>query len=225
MMNAILLYSEIPKGMKSYGPKAIIPVGKLKTPLIVKQIRILQKSCKKIYIIIGFDKQKIIDILARYQITNIEYIDYPDYSSSNDCGALIHFIKTKSINEKDNYLIVQGGVTLCSIKQPTNNTIFCIKNNKHISELNGFNLNIRLNSADKASYLFYDITEHAWTEMVYLTQSTICSIKQLIEKKKIYDSMFLFECINTIIDFGIIFDIVSLNKNNISKINHYKQVI
>jgi hypothetical protein len=225
MMNAILLYSEIPKGMKSYGPKAIVPIGKLRTPLIVKQIRTLQKSCKKIYIIIGFDKEKIIDTISTYGIKDIEYIYYPDYTSSNDCGALIHFITTNKLNEKDNYLVVQGGVTLCPIKQPKNNAMFCIKNNRHIPELNGFNLNIRLDYADKASYLFYDTTEHVWIEMVYLTQSAICSIKQLIEKQKIYTSMFLFECLNTIIDFGIDFDIVSLNKNYINKINHHKQII
>jgi UDP-N-acetylglucosamine pyrophosphorylase len=62
--NVIILCSEITKGMKSYGPKAFVPIGvknKAK-PLIIKQIdNILHTYGENthIYIVIGFEHEKL----------------------------------------------------------------------------------------------------------------------------------------------------------------------
>ena len=61
--NIILLCSDITKGMKSYGPKAFIPIGRPKQPLIIHQLQKLKKIYSKkvnIFIVIGFEKENTI---------------------------------------------------------------------------------------------------------------------------------------------------------------------
>ena len=77
--NVILLCSEITKGMKSYGPKAFVPVGNKykQKPLVIKQIdNIIQRYTKNtdIYIVIGFEHDKFLKILDPKQFQTIERI-------------------------------------------------------------------------------------------------------------------------------------------------------
>lgn len=223
-MNAVLLYSEIPRGMKSYGPKAIIPIGKQKTPIIIKQIKALTKYCNKIYIAVGFEKTKIFDIISAYGLTSlVEYIDNDKYAESND-GAILKQFLTHN-NEKEGTLFIQGGVLLSSIRIPTNDSIFYIKNKLSTSSMNGFEINIFCNSfEEKASHLFYDNSAKTWAEIFYISYNTKLLFHHMINEDKLFDSMFLFECINLAIDSGIVFDLINVNQK-IKKINHHKYAI
>lgn len=221
-MNAILLCSEVPKGMKSYGPKSIVPIGKTKIPLIIKQIRHLQKMCEKIYVVIGFDKNKIIDNINDYGLKdNVEFIEHKLFNKTNEAGSFIEAIKTIDNN---NYLIVQAGTLMGGIfKQPKTDCIFYIDNTDLLSDINGFNICIR-NNNNNASYLFYDTTEKTWTEMLYITTNTLDKFKYLISKELIYDSMFLFECINVAMDNEIVFNTIPVN-TKYKKINTHKEAV
>lgn len=222
-MNAILLCSEIPKGMKSYGPKGIIPIGKRKTPLIIKQIKALQKLCDKVYVILGFDKHKILDAINIYKIQNIEFIDNIHYNKTNDGGTLLDILNI--VDEHQDYFIISGGVLppTLKIKKPLENTLYYLLNPVLDAGMNGFDISI-VSQENKASYVFYDITQYAWTEMLYMTKETIIKLKDLISTNLLYDSMFLFEIINVAIDNGIIFNMSPVDKK-IIKITNHKQII
>jgi len=219
-MNAVLLYSEVPKGMKSYGSKAILPIGKQRTPLIIKQIRVLQKKCNKIYIVIGFDKIKIIDTINKYKCKNIEYIDNNSYNTSNDAEALRRILE--QTEDEEGLLVIHGGVLLSDIEKPKLDTIFYVKNPLLVPNINGFDIGLLYNDKH-ISYLFYETASKIWSEIIYLNPQTKKNIKKLIQENKIYMSMFLFECINVAIDNGIVFDSKQMSIKT-KKINHYKNL-
>lgn len=214
MIDIILLCSGITKGMKSYGPKAIVPVGKNKNPLIVEQIqniRSLKIKCS-INVVIGFESKRIISILNDYKIKNINFIFHEDYENDNAGGAILKAIQ----NIKNNCVIIDDGIIANEIK------------NKNISYLPIFNKetkNFNIGLTENYSiveYLFYDLPK-AWSELCYIGQQDLANIRHIFaNNEKKAKTMFLFEIINLLIDNNIKFEVEQISNKNIKKLINHK---
>jgi len=84
--------------MKSYGPKALIQLDSRNT-IIERQIKILQKNYPKseIFIVVGFEYEKIIKKLDKY---SVRFINNPIHENTNvlySIGLAIQAINTKSV--------------------------------------------------------------------------------------------------------------------------------
>lgn len=214
MIDIILLCSGITKGMKSYGPKAIVPVGKNKNPLIVEQIqniRSLKLKCS-INIVVGFESKKIISILNDHKIKNINFIFHDDYENDNAGGAILKAME----NIKNNCIIIDDGIIVNEIK------------NKNVSYLPVFskeakNFNIGLTENNSVvEYLFYDLPK-VWSELCYIGRNDLAHVRYAFSnnEKKI-KTMFLFEIINLLIDNNIRFEIDNVSNKNIKKLINHK---
>ena len=220
--NVILLCSEITKGMKSYGPKAFIPVGpkNKQKPLIIKQIdNIFERygSNTNIYITIGFEQDKFLKILDDYYPTrkykNIFHVYNDLYLESNN--AYSFGMALNSINS-GNCLVIQNGILINYYPKIMDKSLLpTIKNNLDES----FNIGLTLND-NIVQYAFYDLP-NKWSEILYISSRDIGKIKTLITKHDLKQK-FLFELVNIFIDNNIIFQTEYISHKNISKITNHK---
>lgn len=220
MINIILLSSDIPKGMKSYGPKAIIPIGKPEEPLIIKQIKKIKlvygSTRHSIHVVTGFESEKIEKIVHKYKYKNINFIYDDCFDSANNTYGLRKALRSISGN---NFLVIQSGVVGCyKPKNSKKSSLGTIKTN----DIN-FNIGIRSNN-NKAVYMFYDL-ENIWSEIAYIGSDDYDRVMSLLgsdsfEAKS--KSLFVFETINGLIENSIDFDLETINKNTIHKYLHYK---
>lgn len=220
--NVILLCSEITKGMKSYGPKAFVPVGpkNKKKPLIIKQINnIFERYGQNtnIYITMGFEKNKFLKILDRHypatRFSNIFYIYNDLYLESNN--AYSFGIALDAINS-GNCLIIQNGILLNYCPKKSDKSLLPIlKNNSDES----FDIGLTLNN-NIVEYAFYDLPNR-WSEVLYISSCDILNVKALIKQHDLKQK-FLFELINILIDNNIIFETEYISSKNISKITTSK---
>lgn len=214
MTDVILLCSGITKGMKSYGPKATIPIGKKKTPLIVDQISKIKQNKHRfnIHVIIGFEHKKIISIIEDYKIKNINLVYDEQYESHNSSGALLSVIE--SIQNK--FIVFEDGVISSEI--PNINSSYLPLLDKHNEQ---FNIGTTI-SDTKIEYLFYDLP-NLWAEFFSVSSEDSKQIKELlISNRTKIKKMFLFEMINFLIDNGIDFGNYKIKSKNVQKIINHK---
>ncbi len=224
--NVILLCSEITKGMKSYGPKAFIPVGQKhkQKPLIIKQIDNILQTYKKnthIYIVTGFEHEKFIKILNQFypeeKHKNIIKLYNEDYRDSNSGHGV--WLALNSILSGNTLVVENGILTDYSPKSQTSSILPMLKaSNKDES----FNMGLTVNNK-KVEYVFYDLPNR-WSEVLYINNSDIQRIKEILGKQNIKHK-FLFELINLLIDNEIIFETEFISSKNISKVNNHKTKI
>lgn len=212
LLNSVVLVPEITKGMKSIGSKALIPVDKNKC-IIDYQIEYLQKKYKNnhITIITGFEKDKIQKRTHKYK--NINYVDNPDFESTNQGKALSVYLKKYN---PQNLLIISNGILLREELElnECESTIFVLQ--KHNSDYT-----IGLNKTEKnTSYLFYDFPT-PWAECVFLNRIAIDTLNEKLKQKNI-SQMFLFEIINYLIDNNCTFKTQTIKNQNICKITTIK---
>lgn len=214
--NVIFLCSEITRGMKSYGPKATILLGKKKEPLIVKQIKQtikLYPDCN-IHIVVGFGHQKIQKIIYDHGLANrINFIFHDNYENHNNGGA---FLAGISMCHSDS-LFINNGVIL---NERINSEQCCVP------IINGKNVdNFLIGSTiekNKVQYLFYDL-ENKWSETVFIPSTQINNIKNLVnDQKDKLSKMFLFEIINYLIDNNISFISQVVSNQKLQKILTHK---
>ncbi len=222
MINIIFLCHEITKGMKSFGPKAIIPIGKKNNiePLIIKQIKNTQKALEntsfKIHVVVGFEQDKIIKILKNFN-PKINIIKYDKYAESNSAGVVLECL---NIIPNGHYLFVENGI-ICNYK-PKNNSESLIpvlltkKNNKN----DKFTIGVTA-SDNKAEYMFYDLAQNKWSEILFVSEMDAERIRQLSSVASV-NHMFLFEYINFLIESHVNFYIDHIPQNNIIKILNHK---
>ena len=84
------------------------------------------------------------------------------------------------------------------------------------------NFTIGCSESEKIEYLFYDLPTQ-WSECVFLNQEATSTLKDMFDKH-LYDQMYLFELLNTLISHNIHFDKNILSKKNIMKINGTKDI-
>lgn len=220
MINIVFLCHEITKGMKSFGPKALIPVGKKnKTiPLIIKQINNVIKNYKdneyKLHVVVGFEHERVVKALKDVA-ANVNIIRYDKYHTTNSSGAVIHCLKQIG---GGNFLFIDNGIVISYKPSNLNKSIIpIIKQNSDIDNTFGIGATI---SDNRIEYLFYDLPTK-WSEIIYLSKSDYDLILDLCSKKSL-DHMFLFEMINFLIESKLKFFTDYINNTKITKIINYK---
>lgn len=216
MIDIVILSSGITKGMKSYGPKSIVPIGKSKTPLIIEQINILKKNknIDNIYIIIGFESKKIISLVKKYNSDKIHLILNDNYENTNSGGALLKVLDKLN---KTSIIFEEGIISYGILKHNCSSYIPILKKyNK------GYGIGSILDGSVK--YLCYDL-ENSWAEFACFGKNDIEYIKTIMNNesnKQRINSMFLFEVINLLIDNYVIFNVQYVNQKTIKKIISHK---
>lgn len=186
---AIILVSEITKGMKSIGSKSLLKIDENLTP-IDHQIQYLKKYYNPIKIILctGFDHDKIKHHVKKYK--NVELCFNTDYLNDNQGGSLVKCLKTHKPN---NTLILTNGLLLFDkIKFKDSSSTYFIdatKDKRNYFEIGSNNIN-------QDGYLFYDLN-NKWIELLFLHQKDI-QILTDVKDISMVSKLFLFELINKI---------------------------
>lgn len=217
MIDTLIIISEITKGMKSVGSKALLQIDDLS--IIEHQINHIRSIHKniKINIVTGFDHDRINKLLSKkYKHINILYNDR--YQETNQAGSLLLFLEQHTEIEK--LLIINSGILLknSSIAYDTlsgNSKIYLLDKPKN-------NFNIGCDTKGPLEYLFYDLPA-LWSECIFLNNESIVSLKNIINTTSI-NQMYLFEIVNKLILQNIVFDKIYIKKNNILKINGIKDL-
>lgn len=216
-MNIVFLCSEMTKGMKSFGPKALIPMGQKTNsdPLIIKQIKEIHKlygyTHHKIHVVVGFEHDRVSKVLKEHK--KINTIVYEKYADTNSAGSVLECINKLGV---DDYLFIENGVI--SKYKPKNNNRSCIPIiKKHNNNL--FSIGVT-QTGTQAEYLFYDL-EPKWPEVVFMHKSDLSHIMRVSQDNSV-SHMFLFEYLNFLIESGISFHTEHLSGRNFNKIINHK---
>lgn len=215
--NAIILVSDITKGMKSIGSKSLLSIAN-NLSILEYQIQYLKKYYYpiNIYLCTGFNHDKVSEITSKYK--NIHYCYNENYETENQVGSLIQCISEYKIT-KNTLIFTNGFVPIekisinpeqCSIDVTTKSTKIPFE--------------IGTNAGNTPTYLFYGLP-NKWTEYLHLNEISISYIhSNLTNNKDQYAKMFLFELINILIDNGIKVYSHSINKNLPLKVNSIKDI-
>jgi GTP:adenosylcobinamide-phosphate guanylyltransferase len=213
-LSAIILASEITKGMKSIGSKALLPIAGSIT-LIDYQIQFLKRFYNpiEIYICTGFDHDKIVKKTQKYK--DIKYIYNKNYAKHNQMDSLLLCLHRHNL---DHAFIINNGVLISEKLCIGNHTeIFTINSTKKIEFGIGCNI-----SGSHTNYLFYDLP-NKWIECAFINKDTI---KFLLEYSKIKDisKLFLFEGLNIISENTNSLKTTELDKTAAIKVNNIKDL-
>lgn len=220
MTNIILSSFQISKGIKSIGPKGLLPANSYtKKPLIIQQIEnvksIFGKKKHKIHIIVGYQKEKVLKTLDKYTNTKtlniIKHKSYEIYGEAKPVSELICSF------EKSNVLVVNEGVLFTNLSIPKKTSIYTLPKNKNNFEIGSVIEN------NKVNYLCYDIP-NIWAEITFIQKNDLLHV-QNITKDKIQNKInpiFMFEYINYLIDTGITFQPKIMRYNSIKHIKTFK---
>lgn len=213
--NAIILISDITKGMKSIGSKALLELDN-KTTIIEYQIQYLKKFYYpiNIYLCTGFDHDKIVKITNKYK--NIFYCYNENYENDNQASSLMECIQKFGIT--DNVMVLTNGlipIHKININKKESSIEITDKNTKIPFEVGCLSSSI-------LNYLFYGLP-FKWTEFLFLNKEGIEKIIE-ISKTKQYKKMFLFEMINLLLDHGLNIKLNHIIKNLPIKVNNIKDI-
>lgn len=206
-INALIIASEITKGMKSIGSRSMLNISD-NIKVIDQQIQSLKSINKHIHITIasGYEYEKVNQYIKKYK--NVDIINNGEYKTTNESQNLKLYLN--QTNNIDNLLIINGGILI----KKNSITQDAIKNTSAIFLLNNFknNFNLGCNKTENIEYIFYDL-EQPWTECVFLKSQEIQSLRKIIDNKQKY----LFEILNLLLSMHRI-DPIFLNKKDIMKI-------
>jgi hypothetical protein len=215
--NAIILVSDITKGMKSVGSKALLNISN-NISILEYQIQYLKKYYYpiNIYLSTGFDHEKILKATHKYK--NIYYSYSSHYEKENQVGSLMRCFHEYNI--KNNTIVFTNG--FIPMEKITINKNECsIEVTQKITKLP---FEIGANIEDNPTHLFYGLP-NKWTEYVHLNIKAIQYISnKLNTNPKKYSTMFLFELINLLIDNDIPIHSKNIYKNLPIKINTIKDL-
>lgn len=212
--NAIILASEITKGMKSVGSKALLPISNAFS-VIDYQIHFLKKFYGpiNIYICTGFDHDKLVKKTKKYK--DITYVYNQNYETDNQIGSLL--LCLQNYNIEDAILLNNGILIGEKIPIGTSTEIFTISSARKLE----FNIGCHSANVD-TDFLFYDLPQK-WIECAYLDQQAIKEIISVNQKNNI-TKLFLFEMLNIICEHGKRLNIKKLQKSSAMKINTIKDL-
>jgi CTP:phosphocholine cytidylyltransferase-like protein len=211
--NAIILASEITKGMKSIGSKALLPISSTFS-VIDYQIHFLKKFYApiNIYICTGFDHDKIVKKTKKYK--DVTYVYNKNYETDNQIGSLLLCLEEHNIN---NAILLNNGILIGEkIPVGASTEIFTISSSRKLE------FNIGCHNTHDTDFLFYDLPQK-WIECVYLDQQFIQEILS-IHKKNNVTKLFLFEMLNIICEQGRKLKINKLQRSSAMKINSTKDL-
>lgn len=215
--NAIILVSDITKGMKSIGSKALLNISN-NISILEYQIQYLKKFYYpiNIYLSTGFDHERILKTTHKYK--NIYYSYTPNYDKENQVGSLMRCLNEYNI--QNNTIVFTNGFI------PMEKIII----NRHKCSIEVTQKSTKLpfdigtNMQDKPTHLFYGLP-NKWTEYVHLNIESIQYISNVLNANpKQYSKMFLFELINLLIDNNIPIYSKNIYKNLPIKVNTIKDL-
>lgn len=216
MINVVFLSYEITKGMKSFGPKGIIPIGKRnQEPLIVKQIKQYSNNRKyKIHVIVGFEQEKIVRAIHSSKIsTNIIY--HNTFAKDNAGSAIKLALNTIG---KSNLLFIDNGII--TNYAPTDVVVSRAPLlRKGANDLFG----IGATQSKTIEYLFYDLNPR-WSELLFVSENDFDAVHSISNLCNI-DHLFFFEYINLLIDNNITIVSDLIYKKQIQKILNHKTAL
>jgi len=180
--------------MKSYGPKALIKLNKRYT-LIERQIRILKKNYPKseIFVVVGFESEKIIAALSKY---SVKFIFNPIHQDTNVLYSIGLAIMAASFDE---VLIVYGDLVFNhrAVKELRGNS-------KIIIDANGFmkkeEVGVVISSDNCITNMSFGI-DTKWSQITYLKGMELEIFKDISTRSEC-KNWFGYEGINYIIDNG-----------------------
>lgn len=217
---AIILVSEITKGMKSIGSKALLNIDNNIT-ILDHQIHHIKKyyNPNKIILCTGFDHDKIVNRTKKYK--NIKYCYNEEFVKDNQVGSLIKCLKNFG-SIIDNALIISNGIILFNkIKIETESATYFIDD---INKKNAFDVGANIIGTD--GYLFYDLS-NKWIELLFLNNTDLSKLKNNLNTTKNMNQLFLFELINFMksSDHFIKFVKLAQSNNMPIKVNSLKDII
>lgn len=220
MIDIVFIIPEITKGMKSFGPKALIPL-KGRT-IIEHQIELIRSIYKtnNIYLLTGFESEKIKRTIytSKYiSKKNIFILENKHYETHGQISSVFEYLNNK--NPSNGAIFLNNGIiTKFNFQQniqTTKNSIFFIQGKK-------LNFNIGSNSTGNTEYLFYDLPL-LWSECVYLNNKTLELVHDLILPHEL-KTLFFFEVINKLLDKSVVFENIIIPKSQITKVNNIKDI-
>jgi len=190
---------EITKGMKSYGPIALLKAKKYSHELIYHVIKALSLSTKyvELYIVLGFEEERIKKKLSELNIKN-QTISNTMYETTNFGYAfklLIDQLVLEDNNDITGFLFVNGNVILKKMPKYFTDHSWLLMDKKGPQEHSNIGCQITNGVVD---YVFYDIGKNAWTETFFLTKKDLLKIHK--DQQLYHNHMFSFEVINTAIE-------------------------
>lgn len=193
-INALIIASEITKGMKSIGSRSLLDICE-NSKVIDQQIQSLKTIHKNIHITIacGYEYDKVSQYVQKYK--NVDTIYNDRYKTTNEAeNVRIYFEHYPDI---DNLFIINGGILVkkyassyLKIKNSCS-TIFLLNGQKN-------NFTLGCSNTEKIEYIFYDL-EHAWSECIYLSKKDIDLMRSYIVDNNNINQRYLFEIINTVL--------------------------
>lgn len=187
---AILLVSDITKGMKSIGSKALLEIDN-GIAALDHQISYIKKYYrpKKIILCTGFDHDRIVHKTRKYK--NIEYSYNDNYAIDNQSGSLIRCLQQYEIS---NAMIITNGLILFDkIYLENYSSTYFINSNRDKKKY----FDIGTNTVGDPGYLFYDLN-YKWIETSFIHRDIIDKLRE--KNIKITSKLFLFELLNNIIE-------------------------
>ena len=213
MINIILYSFSITKGIKSVGPRALLDINNNKNhTLIVQQInnlhKIFQHKRYHIYLIVGYQKEKIISILNKNKLLDkkLSIIHHDDYHNYGEAWPIVSAVSSIPTGHT---IVIGDGVLMSSIEIPKVSSIYKLPKKK-----NFFNIGLTENNK-QTQYLCYDL-ESVWAEISFFAASDIENIVNTLNTHNI-NSIFWFEAINILIENGICIHSVPIRYNSINK--------
>ena len=211
-IHALIIASEVTKGMKSIGSKSLLKI-KNSVLVIEHQIIELQKQHKHIDITVatGFESEKMLKILDEY---NIKFLHNQKYQTTNQTKSIIDYIDNYIPNK---LLIITSGILFKSrfLISGHDSCIFMLDKPK-------LDFTIGCNAKDDSVYLFYDLPQR-WSECSMLNSEDLNVLKK-ISKNKNLDQLYLFEIMNLLSDNGSKINKINISKQQIMKITSIKDL-
>ncbi len=216
MIDAIINISEITKGMKSVGAKALLKINN--TSIIEHQINQLKSINRniKINIITGFEHEKIKKTLSKYRNINIIYNQ--QYETTNQSMGLKLLFENKKNIEKlfwlsSGVLFKPKSINNTSTKKQSK--IFLLDKPKN-------NFNLGCSNTEAIEYIFYDLP-YVWSECLFLNEEATIKLRSMLGSYNI-NQMFFFELVNELISNNITLQHEKIAKSKVIKINTVKDL-
>lgn len=217
-INALIIASEITKGMKSIGSRSLLDICQ-SSKVIDQQIQSLKTIHKNIHITIacGYEYDKVSQYVQKYK--NVDTIYNDKYKITNEAENVRLYLE--KYPELDNLFIINGGIL---VKKYTSSYSKIRNSCSTIFLLNGPKNNFTLgcSNTEKIEYIFYDL-EHAWSECIYLSQKDIETMRSYLIENNNIAQRYLFEIINTILGTKPI-EKIFMNKKDIMKITNINDI-
>lgn len=215
---------DITKGMKSYGSLCLLKRRLKDKELIFHSIGLAKQKFRyeDLCVVLGFEYEKIKKRLLEEKLTSSAKIIYNEKYKEKNCSyAFKLYIKNMLINcqDLDGVLFLNSNLLIKNIPSYSSKKSWILVNKEKTTNNNNISCFIE---NDKLNFMFYNLTDTIWKEIVYMT---IPDLNTIAENIDIYhDNMFMFELINSIsenqkIKFDVVF---SKSKKDVIKISSVK---